>query len=79
MLNDQQKNTIEKNLLKKIDIDKIISRMHPVESYDDLAQCGIIIEAVFERQDIKNDLFRLQCGHTVILLTDIGVNGVRIY
>ena len=46
-LNDQQKSTIEKNLLKKIDIDKIISR--------------------------------LQCGHTVMLLTDIGVNGVRIY
>ena len=57
-LNEQQKNTIEKNLAKKIDIDKIISRIHPVESYNDLSQCGLIIEAVFEKQEIKNDLFK---------------------
>ena len=57
-LNEQQKSTIEKNLARKIDIDKIIYRIHPVESYNDLSQCGLIIEAVFEKQEIKNNLFR---------------------
>lgn len=57
-LNEQQRNTIEKNLAKKIDIDKIISRIHPVESYSDLSQCGLIIEAIFEKQEIKNNLFK---------------------
>ena len=57
-LTEKQKNTIKKNLGKKIDIDEIINRIHPVETYEELAQCGLVIEAVFEKQEIKNDLFR---------------------
>ena len=37
--------TIKKNLGKKIDIDEIINRIHPVETYEELAQCGLVIEA----------------------------------
>ncbi|EQB68648.1 MAG: hypothetical protein AMDU4_FER2C00304G0001 [Ferroplasma sp. Type II] len=55
---EKQKDTIKKNLGKKIDMDEIINRIHPVETYEELAQCGLVIEAVFEKQEIKNDLFR---------------------
>ncbi|AGO61738.1 3-hydroxyacyl-CoA dehydrogenase family protein [Ferroplasma acidarmanus] len=57
-LTETQKNTIKKNLGKQLDIDGIISNIHPVESYKELSQCGLVIEAVFEKQEIKNDLFR---------------------
>jgi 3-hydroxybutyryl-CoA dehydrogenase len=57
-LTEAQKNTIKKNLGKKINIDGIINRIHPAESYEELAQCGLVIEAVFEKQEIKNDLFK---------------------
>ncbi len=57
-LTEIQKNSIKKNLGKQIDIKGIISNIHPVESYGDLAQCDLVIEAVFEKQEIKNDLFR---------------------
>ena len=56
-LTEKQKDTIKRNLGKKIDIDEIINRIHPVETYEELAQCGLVIEAVFEKQEIKNDLF----------------------
>ncbi|WMT53590.1 3-hydroxyacyl-CoA dehydrogenase family protein [Ferroplasma acidiphilum] len=62
-LTETQKNTIKKNLGKQLDIDGIISNIHPVESYKELSQCGLVIEAVFEKQEIKNDLFRELSGY----------------
>lgn len=62
-LTETQKNTIKKNLGKQLDIDGIISNIHPVESYEELSQCGLVIEAVFEKQEIKNDLFRELSGY----------------
>ena len=44
-LMEKQKDTIKRNLGKKIDIDEIINRIHPVETYEELAQCGLVIEA----------------------------------
>ena len=62
-LTETQKNSIKKNLGKQLDIDGIISNIHPVESYKELSQCGLVIEAVFEKQEIKNDLFRELSGY----------------
>ncbi|MEM0139606.1 MAG: 3-hydroxyacyl-CoA dehydrogenase family protein [Ferroplasma sp.] len=56
-LTDEQKSIISKNLNKKIDIDGIVGRIHPVESYEKLSDCDLVIEAVFEKQEIKNNLF----------------------
>jgi len=57
-LTEVQTNTIKKNLGKQLDIKGIISNIHAVESYNELAQCDLVIEAVFEKQEIKNDLFK---------------------
>jgi 3-hydroxybutyryl-CoA dehydrogenase len=57
-LTEVQKNAIKKNLGKQLDIKGILSNIHPVESYNELAQCDLVIEAVFEKQEIKNDLFK---------------------
>ncbi|MEM1020914.1 MAG: 3-hydroxyacyl-CoA dehydrogenase NAD-binding domain-containing protein [Pseudomonadota bacterium] len=36
--------------------DGILARIHPTTSYEDLAGCDLIIEAVFENKDIKADV-----------------------
>lgn len=56
-LNDEQKSTIIKNTGKSLDINCVISRIKLSESYDDLNDCDLIIEAIFEDQNIKNKLF----------------------
>ncbi|MDD9910719.1 MAG: 3-hydroxyacyl-CoA dehydrogenase NAD-binding domain-containing protein [Ahrensia sp.] len=35
-----------------------MARLHPTTSFDDLADCDLIIEAVFETMDVKRDVFR---------------------
>jgi 3-hydroxyacyl-CoA dehydrogenase / enoyl-CoA hydratase / 3-hydroxybutyryl-CoA epimerase len=38
--------------------DALLGRIRPTASYDDLAGCDFVIEAVFERRDIKADVTR---------------------
>ena len=38
--------------------DTILSRIHPTADYSALAGCELVIEAVFERRDVKNDVTR---------------------
>ncbi len=56
-LSEEQKELLKKNLSKSLKIDEILSRIQPVESYEKLSDCDLVIEAVFERQEIKNNLF----------------------
>jgi len=57
-LNDEQINTINKNLKRNINIDDIIKHVKPVDDYNKLKDADIVIEAIFEKQEIKNDLFK---------------------
>ncbi len=57
-LNDEQINTINKNLKRTINIDDIIKHVKPVDDYNKLKDADIVIEAIFEKQEIKNDLFK---------------------
>ena len=40
------------------DADAVLARIKPTASYDDLAGCDLVIEAVFENRDIKADVTR---------------------
>lgn len=40
------------------DTEEILARIRPTTSYDDLAGCDLVVEAVFENRDIKADVTR---------------------
>jgi 3-hydroxyacyl-CoA dehydrogenase len=50
--------TVSKGRLKQEDMDKRISLIKTSVSLDDVKDADIIIEAVFERMDVKQDIFR---------------------
>jgi 3-hydroxyacyl-CoA dehydrogenase/enoyl-CoA hydratase/3-hydroxybutyryl-CoA epimerase len=37
--------------------DEVLARITPTESYDDLAGCDLVVEAVFEKQSLKHEVF----------------------
>ena len=49
---------VEKNRLTSAQADAIVARIEPVNSLKDLAPCHMVVEAVFERLDIKHELFK---------------------
>ncbi|WP_312127294.1 3-hydroxyacyl-CoA dehydrogenase NAD-binding domain-containing protein [Brevundimonas sp.] len=57
---------IEKNYRRMADrgrithemVDKAMSLLSPTLSYNDLADCDLVIEAVFENMDVKKEVFR---------------------
>ncbi len=49
---------VEKNRLTSAEADAIVARIEPVNSLKDLAPCHVVVEAVFERLDIKHELFK---------------------
>ncbi len=57
-LSDDQVNAINTNLREDIKIEEIISHIKPVDDYNKLNDADLVIEAVFEKQEIKNDLFK---------------------
>lgn len=87
-LQDQQAGTAEKGkagvakvLQKRVDngkmqqsdLDALLSRIQPVNSLEELADSGLVIEAIIENLDIKRQLFsQLEdiCSENVILTTN---------
>jgi 3-hydroxybutyryl-CoA dehydrogenase len=49
---------VEKDRLAAADRDAARARLLPAESIADLADCALVVEAVLERLDVKQDLFR---------------------
>ncbi|WP_133911014.1 3-hydroxyacyl-CoA dehydrogenase [Streptomyces sp. NBC_00582] len=49
---------VEKNRLAASDRDIARARLVAADSLDDLADCGLVVEAVLERLDVKQELFR---------------------
>ena len=62
-LSDDQVNIINTDLKKDIKIEEIIGRIKPVDDYNKLNDADLVIEAVFEKQEIKNDLFKELSKH----------------
>jgi 3-hydroxybutyryl-CoA dehydrogenase len=58
VLSEEQKKMVRGNLARDINIEEITGRIGIAESYSDLSDCSLIIEAIFEKQEIKNSLFK---------------------
>lgn len=48
---------VEKNKLSRADADRLFGQLTPTLDYQSLADVDLVIEAVFERMDIKKDVF----------------------
>lgn len=70
-------NTLQKRVnngkMQQTDLDALLSRIKPVASVEELADAGLVIEAIIENLEIKRQLFsKLEtiCGENVILATN---------
>ncbi|MBB4615057.1 3-hydroxyacyl-CoA dehydrogenase NAD-binding domain-containing protein [Novosphingobium taihuense] len=49
--------SVSRGSMSQDKMDKALSLITPTTSYDDLAQCDIVIEAALERMDVKKEIF----------------------
>lgn len=64
---------VDNGKMQQADLDALLSRIQPVNSVEELADAGLVIEAIIENLEIKRQLFaRLEevCGEKVILATN---------
>src|SRR5688572_8447749 len=54
---DNYATSVKRGSLSQADMDARLKLMQPVERYEDIADADVVIEAVFERIDIKKDVF----------------------
>jgi len=54
---DNYATSVKRGSLKQAEMDKRLSLITPVERYEDIGDCDVVIEAVFERIDVKKDVF----------------------
>jgi 3-hydroxyacyl-CoA dehydrogenase len=50
--------SIRRGSLTEAEMKRRMALIEPVSSYDDIAQCDVVIEAVFERIPVKEEVFR---------------------
>ncbi|MGC1301292.1 MAG: 3-hydroxyacyl-CoA dehydrogenase NAD-binding domain-containing protein [Caulobacteraceae bacterium] len=51
-------NTARRGRLSPEEVEAAMGRLTPTLSYDDLADCDLVIEAVFENMEVKKEVFR---------------------
>ena len=50
--------SVKRGSLAQDEMDQRLARIHPVASIDDLADCDVVIEAVFEQISVKEDVWK---------------------
>lgn len=50
--------SVKRGSITQEKMDHSLSMIEAVDSYDDIAQCDAVIEAVFEKMDVKKEVFR---------------------
>ncbi|HEV2189356.1 MAG TPA: 3-hydroxyacyl-CoA dehydrogenase NAD-binding domain-containing protein, partial [Stellaceae bacterium] len=50
--------SVKRGSLAQDEYERRFARIHPVASVDDLADCDVVIEAVFEQIDVKQDVWK---------------------
>jgi 3-hydroxyacyl-CoA dehydrogenase len=50
--------SVKRGSLAQDEYERRFARIHPVASIDDLADCDVVIEAVFEQIDVKQDVWK---------------------
>ncbi len=64
---------VDSGKMQQADLDALLSRIQPIDNVEELADAGLVIEAIIENLDIKRQLFaKLEsvCGENVILATN---------
>jgi 3-hydroxyacyl-CoA dehydrogenase len=49
--------SVKRGSITQAQVDERLARIEPVERYEDIAECDAVIEAVFERVDVKKEVF----------------------
>src|SRR5688572_19417864 len=49
--------SVKRGSITQAQVDERLPLIQPVQSYDDIGDCDVVIEAVFERIDVKKDVF----------------------
>lgn len=49
--------SVRRGSLAQDEMERRLARIHPVGSYDDIKDCDVVVEAVFERMDVKKPVF----------------------
>ncbi len=49
--------SVKRGSLQEDEMNRRLSRIHPVAGYDDIKDCDVVIEAVFEEMDVKKPIF----------------------
>jgi 3-hydroxyacyl-CoA dehydrogenase len=49
--------SVKRGSLKQDEMEKRLARIHPVGGYEDIADADVVVEAVFERMDVKKPVF----------------------
>jgi 3-hydroxyacyl-CoA dehydrogenase len=49
--------SVKRGSLAQEEMERRLARIHPVAGYDDIKDCDIVVEAVFERMDVKKPVF----------------------
>ena len=50
--------SVKRGSLAQEEMDKRLARIHPVAGYEDIAGADVVVEAVFERMDVKKEVFK---------------------
>jgi 3-hydroxyacyl-CoA dehydrogenase len=50
--------SVKRGSLTQAEMDRRLKLIEPVSSYDDIGQCDVVIEAVFERIPVKEEVFK---------------------
>ena len=50
--------SVKRGSLSEAEMERRLKLIEPVNSYDDIAQCDVVIEAVFERIPVKEEVFK---------------------
>jgi 3-hydroxyacyl-CoA dehydrogenase len=49
--------SVRRGSLKEDEMNRRFARIHPVAGYDDIKDCDVVVEAVFEEMDVKKPIF----------------------
>ncbi len=49
--------SVKRGSLAEDEMQRRLARIHPVAGYEDISDCDVVVEAVFERMDVKKPIF----------------------
>ena len=57
-IRDNYATSVRRGSLDEQEMQRRLGRIHPVAGYDDISGCDVVVEAAFERMDVKKPIFQ---------------------